>query len=233
MKTLRVLFVASELTPVAKVGGLGDVMDGLPKALRSEGVLTAVIIPLYKHLLPLKKRWKRVVANEKISVFGKVERVSVYAARTKAGEPAVFFMDNRNYLGSGGIYFSKTGFVSHEKELRRFVFFSEAVFRLLERGSLPFAPDIVHGNDWHTARLIELLAASKLKIKTVFSIHNLANQGTWRGKNLMREGIGAADSVGTVSPTYAQEITTKEFGAGLDGVLRKRKDLWDFERREL
>lgn len=207
---IKVLFVASEMAPIAKVGGLGDVIGSLPKALSKIGVDIAVILPRYEQI-PLRE----------LKQVAKIDAQTILYSK-KVGGVKVFFIDNRKYLSRGPIYFDRTAFADSKKEFDRFVFFSKAVFQLLSRGILK--TDIIHANDWHSGLVVKLLQADscQLKARTVFTIHNLANQGK-RGKdNLMAEGIKNADMITTVSPTYAKEILTKEYGEGLDGRLRKR-----------
>lgn len=150
-----------------------------------------------------------------------------------------------------GLHSSKEATASHRKEILQFAFFSEAVSELLRCGLLPFTPAVVHMNDWHTGSLAALIrrrseqwaisskrkrgskraAASQglgvddqiLPPKVVFTIHNLWDQGVFRDINYMEMGIRNADVVTTVSPTYAEEIQTKEYGFSLHTLLKKRK----------
>jgi len=221
---MKVLFVASEMTPLAKVGGLGDVMGSLPKALVQIGVETSVIIPLYEQIDRIKWRLKRLGG---INVGQ--ENTIIYYTEIPAGDTGkvrIFLIENRRYLSRGPIYFDRTAFMNSRKELERFLFFSRAVFEFVRRRDF-FQPDIVHCNDWHSGALVVMLQNqnSNFKnqnLKTVFTIHNLANQGAFGGRNLMEEGIENADMVTTVSPSYAKEILTKKFGEGLENLLRRR-----------
>jgi len=221
---MKVLFVASEMTPLAKVGGLGDVMGSLPKALVQIGIETSVIIPLYEQIDRIKWRLKRLGG---INVGQ--ENTIIYYTEIPAGDTGkvrIFLIENRRYLSRGPIYFDRTAFMNSRKELERFLFFSRAVFEFVRRRDF-FQPDIVHSNDWHSGALVVMLQNqnSNFKnqnLKTVFTIHNLANQGAFGGRNLMEEGIENADMVTTVSPSYAKEILTKKFGEGLENLLRRR-----------
>ena len=260
-KMLKILFVASELTPLAKVGGLGDVIGSLPKALAELGVDVRVIIPLYEQIK--KNNLKLVIGNWKLE---NGERVNIYKTRLPRQHSnilqnvrmlprndgvEVFLIYNKKYLSKGPIYFEKTAFAGSKKEIDRFKFFSQAVYQLLARISVEstrvgadnsaksafgqhksaisgWRPDIVHCNDWHTGALVKALREvrnekSEMRPKTIFTIHNLANQGATKRENLMAEGIKNADVVTTVSPTYAREILTQEYGAGLEGLLVKRR----------
>src|SRR3989338_4516662 len=225
---LKVLFVASEMTPLAKVGGLGDVMGSLPKALVQIGIEASVIIPLYEQIDRIKWRLKRLGG---INVGQ--ENAIIYYTEIPAGDTGkvrIFLIENRRYLSRGQIYFDRTAFMNSRKELEKFLFFSRAVFEFVRRRDF-FQPDIVHCNDWHSGALVAMLRNcpfgrslegrqnSNFKnqnLKTVFTIHNLANQGAFGGRNLMEEGIENADMVTTVSPSYAKEILTKKFGLKQD-----------------
>jgi starch synthase len=191
---MRVLFAASECAPMVKVGGLGDVIGSLPKALKKIGVETAVILPRYEivHTAGLKL----AVADFPVTFRNKIESVKVYRGFLPKTKVPVFYVENNKYLSRGGpVYFSRTAVASESAEFDRFHFFSHAVYELLAFDKLPFQPDILHANDWHAGVLIRLLKLSSLKLPSVFSIHNLGNQGIFRGRNSMAEGIAGADLV--------------------------------------
>lgn len=218
---LHVLLAASECAPMVKVGGLGDVIGSLPKALKKLGVETAVIIPRYE--IVDTAGLKLAVGDFPVTFRNKIESVKVYQGFLPKSKVPVFYVENNKYLSKGGpVYFSRTAIASESAEFDRFHFFSHAVYELLAFDKLPFRPDILHANDWHAGVLIQLLKLSSLKLPSVFSIHNLGNQGIFRGRNSMAEGIAGADLVNTVSPTYAKEIQTKEYGAGLENLLKKK-----------
>lgn len=208
---MKILFVASECTPIAKVGGLGDVIGSLPKALSKLGAEVKIIIPFYESIDRRKYQPK--------IVFKLDEETVLYKTRISESRVEVFLVYNKDRLSTGPIYFDKSAFVQDSREMERFLFFSKTVFQLLKDGRL-FKPDIVHCHDWHTGALATLLRG---KIKTVFTIHNLANQGKFNGRNLMAEGILNADKITTVSETYAKEILTKKYGDGLENLLKKRR----------
>jgi starch synthase len=217
------LFCASEVTPFAKTGGLADVAASLPVALGKLGVETAVMMPRYRKLGP---------APRKLS-----KRVTVY------------FIESDAYFNRSSLYGNEGG--DYPDNLQRFSFFSHEVLNLAKK--IKFRPDIVHVNDWQTA-VVPVLLKTKLasdpffkKSKTLLTIHNLQYQGhfperlfpelgfdrtlfsingfEYYGKvNLLKAGILYADAVSTVSPTYAGEIQTAEYGYGLEGVVRQRRD---------
>lgn len=208
----KVLFVASECAPIAKVGGLGDVIGTLPRALRQLGLDVKVVIPFYE--VVKRRRWKP-------KLFLRMDKETVvYKTRLPKSLVEVFLIYNRRYLSRGPIYGSRSAFVDSVGEVDRFVFFSKTVWRIINDECWDWKPDIIHCHDWHTGALIGMLRNQKSR--TVFTIHNLANQGIWRGQNLMAEGIENADLVTTVSPAYAKEILTKDYGEGLEKILRKR-----------
>lgn len=240
---MNILFAASEMTPIAKVGGLGDVIGALPQALARQGINARVIIPRYERI---KKDELTIVARDFPVSFGEVrERVSVYM--TQRAGVTVYLLDNERYLSRGDIYFEKSAFVGTFAEIERFLFFSQAVVQTL--GLLPAKPDILHCHDWHASMIIPLTRLIHTKTpKTMLTIHNIANQGKWnaeailkflglrgdewnslrrrsddRSLNIFEQGILNADAVTTVSPTYAKEILDPEFGFGLEYVIEERK----------
>lgn len=225
---MRVLFVASEAAPFAQVGGLGDVVGSLPKFLAQKGLKVGVIIPKYE-IIGRRRGLKLVLKKEKISVY-----------RLREGGVEIFFIENEKYLSRGPVYFERTAFAGRFKEIQRFLFFSKAVFELLNSEKFPFKADIIHANDWHTGALMTML--KNQKFSTIFTIHNLGNQGKWKAKNVTKwfgpnkfqkigrdfnfiaEGIRNADILTTVSPTYAEEIQTKRYGMGLEKIIKARKE---------
>jgi len=211
------------------------VIGSLPKALHGLGVDVRVVIPYYKEL-----KISKLISKLKVK-FGGTEEVGVYEAKLPGSEVPIYFLENEKYLSSGGIYLSKDAVASEQGEIERFAFFSKAVGEFVKKEE--WEPDIVHCNDWHTGLVPGLLKTPA----SVFTIHNLANQGfsdlsilknldsitqeseliRWDAADdnldLMLQGITAADVVSTVSPTYAKEILTPEFGEGLHSVLKARE----------
>lgn len=213
---MKILFVASECTPIAKVGGLGDVIGSLPKALEKRGVHTKIILPFYE--LIQQKIWKPKLVLELN------KETKIYKTKLPRSDVEVFLVYNKQYLSTGPVYLEKTAFVNKSKEIERFLFFSRTVYQLLKHPKF-WKPDIVHCHDWHTGALVSSIKhqVSRNKSGTVFTIHNLANKGKIGGGTLIGEGIINADKVSTVSETYAKEILTKEYGEGLENLLKKRK----------
>ncbi|UFS61393.1 glycogen synthase [Sulfurimonas sp. HSL-3221] len=238
MRKQSVLFAASEVYPFAKTGGLADVGYSLPKAL-SDAFDVTVVMPLYDTVD--RQRFGIEGPTDYFDVMlGKERRtVSVYESRFEGR--AYFFvyepqLCDRDYLyGPPG--------EGYDDNAQRFGLFSYAITELARR----LQSDIVHLNDWQTALAALIIAEDDtLKAATVYTIHNLAYQGEFPKStlpalgvdkrhftlegiefydriNLMKAGIGYADAVTTVSPTYAEEILTHQFGCGLEGYLQHHR----------
>ncbi len=226
---MNILFCSSEVVPFAKTGGLADVAGALPKALEKLGARLKISMPLYKGIRPEKTK---PVAS---SLIGKGLEV--------------LFIKNDAYFNREGLYGNSSG--DYPDNLERFSFYCRKTLEIL--GEIDFKPDIIHCNDWQTA-LIPVYLKSLYKAdsffkntKTVFSIHNIAYQGLFpkeqfpqigidesffsiRGLefydkiNILKGGLVFSDYLSTVSEAYAEEIQTTDFGCGLEGVLRERKD---------
>ncbi len=226
MEKLKVLLASSEVVPFAKTGGLADVAGSLPLALEELGIDIRVILPKYASF--------KVKGDE--AKIGKGVKV--------------YFVENDDYFKRIELYGDKFG--DYKDNLDRFSFFSRELLERCKREN--FAPDIIHCNDWQTALVpVYLNTLYKYddffaKTRTLFTIHNLAYQGLFPKEefprtgldwvlfhinyfefydkvNLMKAGIVYADAINTVSPTYAREILTSEFGCGLEGVLGTRENV--------
>ncbi len=248
MKKIKVLFAAAELTPLAKVGGLADVVGALPKALAAHGVDVRVVIPRYS-IISLDTLPHRVVAeNVTVPFAHTTERVTIIETTLPGSSVPLWLIDHERYLGRDGVYPSPEVVA----ETTRFSFFSTAVLSLFN--AVDWWPDIVHCHDWHTSMipvLMKILGAkdSRLRgIRTLLTIHNLALQGMQAADELfdqmgistsdlpqlsqrdstgthiiqLVQGILAADRLTTVSPNYAKEIMTPEYGAGLEKIIASR-----------
>jgi len=231
-KKLKVLFASSEVEPFSKTGGLADVSGSLPVALNKAGIDIRVVTPRYKCV--------KVSGNEAGS------RLS---GAKLAGRVPVYFIKNNKYFMRNNLYAEKGG--DYADNLERFVFFSKAILEGLK--ALDFKPDIIHCNDWQTALVPVYLKEIYGKqddfyrdMRTVLTVHNLGYQGVFSKTKLPQTGLGweyftmhrlefydmlnilkgglvYADAITTVSPTYAEEIQTSEFGCGLGGLLSERK----------
>ena len=254
-KGLKVLFVSSEEAPFAKVGGLGEVVFSLPRALKRLGHDARVMIPLYGNID--REKFKLAYVHKNLSVptapdggANVVCNVRKYESKGSDKEPVTtYFLENQEY------YEMRSNVYGYTDDRIRFA--------LLSRGCLEFLsiwkgwiPDIIVCADWMTGYLPNYLQTeykgdkALANVTTVFSIHNLAIQGTDKPQrftpemarddgygplpglfdarmndiNPMRRGIIHADIVNTVSPTYAREITTEEYGEGLEELLREKHD---------
>lgn len=241
---MNVLFVASECAPVVKVGGLADVVGSLPKALIDETFSVKVIIPLYKPVVEKHSQSLKMIDKGSFVFSGEKKEYTIYEGTIEGID--MFFVGNDEYIGNGEIYpsFGVGTKDSKQIEIDRFVFFNRAVVDYLSR-SRDWTPDVIHAHDWHTGLLPYLIREHLTKkIPVILTIHNMGSQGitdlkileklgqgrriedgeiNWDARDdnldLLLQGILSADLLTTVSPTYAEEITTVEFGHGLDKVL--------------
>lgn len=233
---MKVLFVAAETAPLAKVGGLADVVASLPGALSELGIDVRVMLPHYGAMDLSPYELTTVVGDCQIEALGKVEPASLKTIAFN-GKIPLYLVGNSHYFGGREIYAGN--------DLERFFFFSRAVYEMLF--DLDWQPDIVHCHDWHTGLIPMWLEKGGYPGASVFTIHNLAYQGGFDGGFLARSGMGgywydlhpdapaaplsclgqgilSADQVTTVSETYAREIVTTKFGEGLDHLLRFRQE---------
>lgn len=241
---MRLLYVTSEVFPLAKTGGLADISRSLPIALKRLEVDVRLLIPAYpsalahiEKLRPLAKLKPMLGIDEALLLTGILPGSNVPVLLIDA--PSLF-------QRSGGLYQSRNGVEWPDNPLR-FAYLSHVAAQIaMGRTELGWRPDVVHANDWHTGILPLLLSTEEApRPGTVFTAHNMAFQGNFPPDILptigicedhfhngdiefygqvsfLKAGLHYADRVTTVSPTYAREILTPEFGYGLDGVLRGR-----------
>ena len=231
---MKILFAASECSPIVKVGGLGDVIGSLPNALKKLGVNVSIVIPFYK---PIGLKDKNLIQKD-IKVFFNQKEESFNLWRTTLAQTKipVYLIENKKYLSSRGIYLEEdASSAGTTMESSRFLFFAKTVVLI----SKLLKVKIIHCHDWQTAIVPFLIDNEKenIKTKTVLTIHNLGYQGIFPSSavnqllgtkfsekvNSLKVGIAKTDIITTVSPTYAKEILTKEFGFGLEKQLLKRK----------
>lgn len=237
---MRVLFCAPEVVPLAKTGGLADVAGALPVALAERGVDVRVAMPRYR-AVPMEKA--NPLGSVAATVGGDAVEGTLSEIRLPGSEVPVWLIDQPRYFDREGLY--GEGGKDYPDNLSRFTFFSRALLAWL--GRQRWQPDVIHCHDWQTALVpVILRAEGSSRAAAVFTIHNLAYQGLfpreqfpitglpwslftmrglefWGQVNLLKGGLYFADVLTTVSETYAREIQTEEFGAGLDGVLRDRR----------
>lgn len=243
-KKMQIVFASAECAPFVKTGGLGDVAGSLPAALVRAGAEVIVMVPKYATIKDVYKAQMEHFSDFYVSLGWRNE----YCGLEKLEHDGVtyMFIDNERYFARDYPY----GFFDDGE---RFAFFSKAITESLQHLPAGFECDILHCNDWQTALapvfLREFYQGLPLydRVKTVFSIHNVAFQGQFSDTvmedilgvahipaaasqlrcdacsiNYMLGALRYADAITTVSPTYANEIQTPEFGEGLDGVLRER-----------
>jgi starch synthase len=222
----KVAFAAAEAAPFAKVGGLADVAGSLPQALARLGAEVTLYVPLHGTIDRAKWGIPNEGAERSVAYGASHVRVA-YPTIQRDGVRVVFVANKR--IGRDRVY-------GAPDDAKRYAFFCRAVATALADEPV----DVVHAHDWHAALLVPMIGR---KLATVFTIHNLAYQGKTSAEilppiglpktripaekpgecNPMARAIARADIVSTVSPRYAKEILTSEFGEGLDGLLQERK----------
>jgi starch synthase len=240
---LKVLYVASEVVPFVKTGGLADVAFSLPKELRNLDIDVRIILPKYSKIHEIFKKAMKFQKNFNVPVGWRKQYCGVEYLEYE-GIP-FYFIDNEYYFKRDGIY----GFYDDGE---RYSFFCRAVLETI--ANIDFIPHIIHCNDWHTGILSTLLKEHYKSnplyegIKTIFTIHNLRYQGVfpkeilgdllslsmeyyhvnslefYGGVSFMKGGINYSDIVTTVSSTYAGEIQNPYYGEKLDGIIKLRKE---------
>lgn len=242
---LKVLFLAAEVVPYAKTGGLADVAGSLPKALKTLGVDIRLSMPRYGRIDGEKFGLKKILNAFPVPLDESHEQAEIWEATLDDSVP-VYMVENAKLYDRDGIYM-------YPDDAERFIFWCRASLEMLRQ--LGWQPDIIHTNDWHTALIPNWLKTIYREdpffsdTGTVHTIHNLAYQGIFGYRVLeiagldeygfmyhpqmadlnqvvdfMARGITFADVVTTVSETYAREILTPEYGERMDPLLRERKD---------
>ena len=248
MVPLKILFVSSEVVPFAKTGGLADVAGSLPKALKALGCDVRLVMPLYQSVRQGKFPIKKVLEDLPIPLGERQITADIYEGELDEGLPVYFierdeFYDRLNLYGSAkGDYFDNDS---------RFSFLARGTLNTAQ--ALSFRPDIIHCHDWQTGLIPACLHFERetdpfyRETATVFTIHNMAYQGSfsrsilelaglpqesfsseglefWGRANLLKAGVVYSQIINTVSRKYSQEIQTAEYGYGLEGILSYRKD---------
>jgi starch synthase len=234
---LKILFVSYECAPFLKKGGLGDVALGLPKALVGLGADCRVIMPKYKSIDEKKYKIKLLKKDIAVKLKNKTEYFNLFASKLPKSNATIYFIDHR--------YFRLKNIFGYKNDMERFFFFCDSALGAIK--AINFKADVVHCNDWQTGLIPLMLKKISVKdkffqkMKTIYTVHNLAYQGKdnkavlkkfnienddlldFERVNSMAQGIADSDLVGTVSDTYAKEILTKKYGEKLEKILQKRK----------
>ncbi len=244
---MKILMVTSEAAPFAKAGGLGDAVSALSRALERAGHDVRIVMPRYYGVDKAKLR--SLEGPLGVPVGQGEEWAQVYVGELPASSVPVYFLEHERFFGRDGIYGDRAE-PDFSDNPERFGFFSRAAFQLCRK--LGWIPEVLHAPDWpsslvpvylrHLERRTEFASCA-----SVLSIHNLGYQGLYSKRsfpyfglpwelfhgagfeffdkiNLLKAGLSNADCLTTVSPTYAREIQTPEFGFGLDGLLRFRSE---------
>ena len=240
-----ILFATSEIHPLVKTGGLGDVSASLPPALRALGDDVRVVLPAYRTVLEQTGEL-RLVAT--LDLAGVPTSVRILEGRLPDSDVPLYLVDSPVHFDrDGGPYVDDHG-SDWPDNAARFATFGRAITTLaLDQAGLEWRPQVVHCNDWQTGLAPALLARFTPRPATIFTVHNLAYQGLFSWQefadlglphdlwameamefhglfSFIKGGLAYADWITTVSPSYAEEICTSEFGEGLDGLLNYRGD---------
>lgn len=249
---MRICFVASEMAPFIKTGGLGDVVGALPKAVASLGHEVRVFIPNYDGLMSEIDHLKQVSCEVRVQVGEKNYPITLQMMNLGKTGVQVYLIGNEHFFSRKGVYLDPDTDKDYEDNDERFIFFARAVLAIMRE--LKFQPDIIHAHDWQTSLIPAYLKTTHAddsffnSARSVLTIHNLAYQGKFKSKrfnllglddklfmpasgafefynevDFLKGGIVYADHITTVSQKYADEIQTSEFGCGLEGILAERK----------
>ncbi len=245
---MKITFAASEVFPFAKAGGLADVAGSLPKDISGLGHEVKVFMPKYNFIdenkYDLKYCWD--IGEIPVRVYGVLRFIHLHQAKLPDSNVEINFIDCPHYFFRGQIY------TNDRDEDERFILFSKGVVEVLQR--LQWAPDVIHCNDWQTGLLPLFVKDNYRwdrmfdRTSFLFTIHNIGYQGIFSPRalfaaeiserlfypggpvemfgnmNFMKAGILFSEIINTVSPTYAKEIITPEYGAGLENILQSRQD---------
>jgi len=242
---MNILFASSEAHPMIKTGGLADVAGSLPRAIRNLHHDIRVVIPAYQSVLKKAENYSLVAHLE---LEGVQQPVRILAGRLPGSKVTLYLVDSPQHFDRAGNPYTMKAGSAWPDNAERFTAFCRATEALaMDSAGLDWQPDIVHCNDWQSALVPPLLARHDEHPATLFTIHNLAYQGLFDWKvfkeldlpadfwstealefhnqfSFIKGGLVFADWITTVSPTYAEEIQTSDYGYGLEGLIRHRQD---------
>jgi len=246
---MNIIFVASEVAPYAKTGGLADVAGSLPKFLAQLGHNVCVFMPFYRHVKQSRHEFTDTGKTFSVVMGDRLIDGKIFTSKMPNSDVPIYFIANDHYFDRAELYMDKAKNADYDDNSERFIFFARGVLEAAEL--LGMQPDVVHCNDWQSALIpayIKTLYSEGRAVsdaKTLLTIHNMGYQGLfwhWDMKltglswslfnwqqlefygrlNFLKAGIVFADVINTVSRRYAEEIQTEEFGHGLAGALRER-----------
>ncbi len=259
---MKILYASPEVVPFAKTGGLADVAGALPKAIKELGHDIRIVLPKYQMVDAAKWGLNLVASGIAVTIGNSTETADVYESVIPDSDVPVYFIGNDKFFNRKELY--TVAGKDYEDNAERFIFYCKAALEFLKQKG--WRPDIVHCNDWQSAMMIAYIKLLNdpyfSKAATVYSVHNMAYQGMFPKEkfgltgiswdhlnyhemeaygtfNVSKTGFVYADMISTVSETYGKEIQTKEYGCGLDALLRERSqdilgilngidyDLWD------
>jgi starch synthase len=246
-ENLKVLFLSSEVMPFAKTGGLADVAGSLPIALKRAGVDVRLVMPFYRTIKEGAYENHMAIKDIEIPFGESILKANIFETLLGVDIP-VYLVEREDMFDRPNLYGNSKG--DYYDNLERFSFFAHAALRLSQ--DLGFVPDIVHCHDWQTGIVPVLLKGPYKTsgvfsgTASLFTIHNMGYQGIfpkeklpitglpvtsffhpegveyWGKISLLKAGIVYSDAITTVSPTYAREIQTPEYGMGMEGILKRR-----------
>jgi starch synthase len=244
--TMKILMASSEVHPYSKTGGLGDMVAGLAKTLARMGHQVGMVTPLYRGIRDKHAGIRKLDWDLSLPLGSRKVRGEIWVQEPLPGL-TLYFVSQPEFFNRHGIY--NEGGADYADNAERFIFLSKVAVHLARY--LPWKPEVLHVHDWQTA-MAPILAQHEQRTagwgnppRTILTIHNLAYQGTFAANafqltnmpgsqfnintaefygamNCLKCGIACADVITTVSPRYAREIMTEEYGCGLDGLLRLR-----------
>jgi starch synthase len=245
---LKVLFLSSEVMPFAKTGGLADVAGSLPVALKRAGVDVRLVIPFYRLIKEESYKNQLIIKDIEIPFGATTLKANIFET-FMVEDIHVYLVEREDMFERPNLYGNSKG--DYYDNLERFSFFSHAALKISQ--TIGFSPDVVHCHDWQTGLVPALLKGpyktsnGLSKASSVFTIHNMGYQGIfnseklamtglsgplyfhpegleyWGNISLLKAGIVYSDAITTVSPTYAEEIMSHEYGLGMEGVLLGRQ----------